>query len=190
MVTGGVRPGDGRRGRGRGAGDGVSRCLAAAASRSSATRALIAVDVDLGDRGGSDAKRATRAANFAALTTAARLLRLKGEGGLVVIDLAGRGHDGPALLSGRAPRVRPGQSRRRVRSDQPLRDAGADRPAPPPLDRRAAAGRGRPAHRRRRWPCAWCARIEREAGADPGARLEARAAPDVVRGRAALSEGR
>jgi len=64
------------------------------------TRALIAVDVDLGERAGSDAKRATRGANFAALTTAARVLRLKGEGGLVVIDLAGRGHDGPALISG------------------------------------------------------------------------------------------
>ena len=64
-----------------------------------ATRALIAVDVDLGDRGGSDAKRATRAANMAALSTAARVLRLKGEGGLVVIDLAGRGHDGPAMLT-------------------------------------------------------------------------------------------
>lgn len=63
------------------------------------TRALIAVDVDLGARPGTDAKRAVRAANFAALATAARVLRLKGQGGLVVIDLAGRGHDGPALLS-------------------------------------------------------------------------------------------
>ncbi len=27
------------------------------------------------------------------------MLRLKGEGGLVVVDLAGRGHDGPALLA-------------------------------------------------------------------------------------------
>lgn len=63
------------------------------------TRALIAVDVDLGDRPGSDAKRAARAANFAAITNAARLLRLKGLGGLVVIDLVGRGHDAPALLS-------------------------------------------------------------------------------------------
>ena len=63
------------------------------------TRALVAVDVDLGAPPGADAKRAARAANFAALGTAARVLRLKGLGGLVVIDLIGRGHDGPALLS-------------------------------------------------------------------------------------------
>ncbi len=63
------------------------------------TRALVAVDVDLGARPGSEAKRAARAANFAALGVAARVLRLKGLGGLVVIDLIGRGHDGPALLA-------------------------------------------------------------------------------------------
>ena len=63
------------------------------------TRALTAVDVDLGARAGEEAKRAARAANFAALNAAARILRLKGLGGLVVIDLVGRGHDGPAMLS-------------------------------------------------------------------------------------------
>ena len=63
------------------------------------TRALVAIDVDLGDRPGADAKRAARAANFAAISAAARLLRLKGLGGLVVIDLVGRGHDAPAMLS-------------------------------------------------------------------------------------------
>lgn len=60
------------------------------------TRALTAVDVDLGGRGG-DPRRAARAANLAAIAEAARLLRLKALGGLVVIDLVGRGHDGPAL---------------------------------------------------------------------------------------------
>jgi Ribonuclease G/E len=63
------------------------------------TRALVAVDVDVGARPGSEAKRVARAANFAALGAAARILRLKGLGGLVVIDLVGRGHDAPALLS-------------------------------------------------------------------------------------------
>jgi Ribonuclease G/E len=63
------------------------------------TRALTAVDVDLGSRPGDEAKRAARAANFAAIGVAARVLRLKGLGGLVVVDLVGRGHDGPALLS-------------------------------------------------------------------------------------------
>jgi hypothetical protein len=63
------------------------------------TRALTAVDVDLSDRKGGDAKRVTRQANLAALGMAARLLRLKGLGGIVVIDLVGRGHDGNALLA-------------------------------------------------------------------------------------------
>jgi hypothetical protein len=63
------------------------------------TRALTALDVDVGERKGGDAKRVTRQANLAALGAAARLLRLKGLGGIVVIDLAGRGHDGNALMA-------------------------------------------------------------------------------------------
>ena len=63
------------------------------------TRALTAVDVDLGSRPGPEAKRAARAANLAALGVAARVLRLKGLGGLVVIDLVGRAHDAPALVA-------------------------------------------------------------------------------------------
>lgn len=63
------------------------------------TRALVAVDVDLGERKGQDAKRITRQANLTALAACARLLRLKGLGGIVVVDLVGRGHDGAALLA-------------------------------------------------------------------------------------------
>lgn len=63
------------------------------------TRALTAIDIDLGERKGQDAKRVTRQANHAALMEAARLLRLKGLGGIVVIDLVGRGHDGNALMT-------------------------------------------------------------------------------------------
>lgn len=63
------------------------------------TRALTAIDVDLGERKGADAKRVTRQANLAALAEAARLLRLKSLGGLVVLDLVGRGHDGQALMA-------------------------------------------------------------------------------------------
>jgi Ribonuclease G/E len=63
------------------------------------TRALTAIDIDLGERKGADAKRVTRQANLAALGLAARLLRLKGLGGIVVIDLVGRGHDGNALMA-------------------------------------------------------------------------------------------
>jgi Ribonuclease G/E len=60
------------------------------------TRALTAVDVDLGAATG-ESRRATVRANREAVATAARLLRLKGLGGLVVMDLAGKGHDGAAL---------------------------------------------------------------------------------------------
>jgi hypothetical protein len=60
------------------------------------TRALTAVDIDL-SAGGGDGKRAARQASLAALTALGRLLRLKALGGLVVVDLVGRGHDGPAL---------------------------------------------------------------------------------------------
>lgn len=63
------------------------------------TRALVAIDVDIGERKGNDVKRVTRAANLAALAAAGRLLRLKSLGGIVVIDLVGRGHDGNALLT-------------------------------------------------------------------------------------------
>ena len=63
------------------------------------TRALVAVDVDLGPRKGPDPKSLVRQLNLAAIAETARLLRLKGLGGLVVIDLAGRGHDGTALLN-------------------------------------------------------------------------------------------
>src|SRR5260370_41045 len=54
--------------------------------------------LDLGDGGGRDAKRAAREATLQAIGEAARLLRLKAQGGLVVIDLVGRGHDGTALI--------------------------------------------------------------------------------------------
>jgi len=62
------------------------------------TRALIAVDVDLGAASG-DARRRTRGVNFTAIDQAARLLRLKALAGLVVIDLVGSGHDGAALTT-------------------------------------------------------------------------------------------
>ncbi|MBP7704577.1 MAG: ribonuclease E/G [Caulobacter sp.] len=61
------------------------------------TRALISIDVDLGGRPGSDTKSAARKANLTALGMSARLLRLKGLGGLVIFDLVGRGHDGKAI---------------------------------------------------------------------------------------------
>ena len=142
------------------------------------TRALVAVDVDVGERAGAESKRTARAANLAALGVAARVLRLKGEGGLAVIDLAGRGHDGPALLAAARAAFAPDPgvafgpisrfgtleltiSRRRRGVRERLLDEGGRLTAETLALRLVRA-------------------IEREATADPGARLAARAAPDVA----------
>jgi Ribonuclease G/E len=72
--------------------------LGAGASLSiEATRGLTAIDVDVGGAGGGDSLRAAARVNQLALEAAARLLRLKGLGGLVVFDLAGDGRDGEAV---------------------------------------------------------------------------------------------
>jgi len=65
------------------------------------TRALVAIDVDLGERGGrgGEVRRLAQAANLAAIDAAARLLRLKGLGGLIAIDLVGAGHNGAAIAA-------------------------------------------------------------------------------------------
>ena len=63
------------------------------------TRGLTAIDVDLGGRSGGDPRHLARQANLAAIKEGARLLRLKGLGGLAVFDLAGKGHDGPAMAA-------------------------------------------------------------------------------------------
>ena len=62
------------------------------------TRALIAVDVDVGSAAGQDARFSATKVNQSALGELARIARLKGLGGLVVVDLAGKGHNGPLLL--------------------------------------------------------------------------------------------
>lgn len=150
------------------------------------TRALTAIDVDLGERKAADAKRASRQANLAALAEAARLLRLKGIGGLVVLDLVGRGHDGNALLA--AARLafasdNPGVAigpvgrfgtmelsiprRTRPLFEQLRRSDGA-------LSDRALAQQ-------------LIRRIEGEATAQPGARLVARCAPEIATAAAPLA---
>ena len=143
------------------------------------TRALVAVDVDLGSGGGRDAKRAARQANMAALTELGRLLRLKALGGLVVVDLVGRGHDGPALAraaQGAFAADQPGVVLGPVtrfgtlelalpRRHRPVREilCGSDgRPTVQTLALRLVRA------------------IERQAVADPGARLRAVCAPEVA----------
>lgn len=150
------------------------------------TRALTAIDVDLGERKGADAKRVTRAANLAAIQLAARLLRLKSLGGIVVIDLVGRGHDAKALLAAARTAFagdNPGVAIEPIgrfgtlelslpRRTRPLaellcRDDGA-------LSDRSLAQR-------------LIRRLQAEAAAQPGARLLARCAPSVAAAAAPLA---
>ncbi|CAL1691515.1 hypothetical protein MMB232_01656 [Brevundimonas subvibrioides] len=62
------------------------------------TRALIAVDLDYAHLPGRDARKGRDGANREGLVQAARLLRLKGWGGLVAIDLVGTALD-PKVVS-------------------------------------------------------------------------------------------
>jgi Ribonuclease G/E len=144
-----------------------------------ATRALVAVDVDLGQGAGADAKRAARAANLAALGVAARVLRLKGLGGLVAIDLIGRGHDAPALMA---------QARAAFAPDNPgvaiapvsrfgVLELTVPRRARPALEILADGTGGVTALTA---ALALVRAVEREAAADRGGRFEALAAPDVA----------
>jgi Ribonuclease G/E len=150
------------------------------------TRALTAIDVDLGERKGADAKRVTRQANLAALAESARLLRLKGLGGLVVLDLVGRGHDGNALLA--AARLafapdNPGVSIGPVGRFGTM-ELSIPRRTQPVLDqlRRADGGLSDRAIAQR-----LIRRLEAEAASQPGARLAAACAPDVAKAAAPLA---
>lgn len=63
------------------------------------TRALVAVDIDHAPTPGRDGRRDKARANREGLAQAARLIRLKGWGGLVAVDLVGTGHDGAAMTA-------------------------------------------------------------------------------------------
>jgi Ribonuclease G/E len=147
------------------------------------TRALTAVDVDMGAASG-DAKRATRQVNLRAIPALARLLRLKALGGLVALDLVGRGHDGQAMAQAIRAAFTP---------DQPgvafgpvsrfgLIELSLPRRYRPVADLLCGAD-GRPSAAT--LALGLLRAIEREAMADPGARLRASAHPDVI---AAASE--
>jgi Ribonuclease G/E len=144
------------------------------------TRALTAVDVDLGERKGPDAKRLTRQANLAAIGETARLLRLKSLGGLVVLDLVGRGHDGNALMA--AARLAFGPDNPGVAIGPVGRFGTMELSIP---------RRTRPLAERLRGPDGALSdrtlaqrlirRLEAEAAARPGDRRVATCAPDVAR---------
>jgi Ribonuclease G/E len=150
------------------------------------TRALTAIDVDLSDRKGGDAKRVTRQANLAALGMAARLLRLKGLGGIVVIDLVGRGHDGAALLA--AARVAFGPDNPGV-SIGPVGRFGTMELSLPrrtrPLAERLCRDDGAPSDRTLAQRL--IRRLQAEAEAMPGSRLVGACAPGVAAAAAPLA---
>src|SRR5690606_39159980 len=62
------------------------------------TRALIAVDIDYAPAAGRESRKGREAANREGLRQAARLLELKGWGGLVAIDLVGVGLHPDAII--------------------------------------------------------------------------------------------
>ena len=63
------------------------------------TRALVAIDLDWSPGATGRGGQARDRANARGLAEAARLMRLKGWGGLVAIDLIGTGHDGDAITA-------------------------------------------------------------------------------------------
>src|SRR5205807_752451 len=146
----------------------------------------VAIDVDLGERKGHEAKRVTRQANLSALASAARLLRLKGLGGIVVIDLVGRGHDGTALLA--AARAAFGPDNPGV-SIGPVGRFGTMELSLPrrtrPLAERLCRGDG--ALSDRSLAQRLIRRLRAEAASTPGARLVATCAPAVAAAAAPLA---
>lgn len=71
------------------------------------TRGLVAVDVDAGRA--QAGKHGILSANLAATRETARLLRLKGLGGLVIIDLAGKASEHPEILAAAKAAFEPDQ---------------------------------------------------------------------------------
>ena len=140
------------------------------------TRALIAVDVDVGaSAAGGDVKRRQRQANLTALKELPRLLHLKGLGGVVAIDLVGKGHDGPALAAAAKAAFEPVFGA--AAAIGPLSRFGVLQVQIPWLDTPVAdlllGADGGPSPATRAF--ALLRDIEREAG--PGARVEARCDP-------------
>ena len=143
------------------------------------TRALTAIDVDLAGKGGGDAKWAARQVNLAAITEGARLLRLKGLGGLVVFDLVGKGHDGAAMSKAAKAAFEPDGSNVSIgpisrfglfelslpRTVRPLAEILQDETGV--VSALSVA-------------LELLRRVEDEAAAHPGARLQITAAPDVA----------
>jgi Ribonuclease G/E len=148
------------------------------------TRALVAVDVDLGE--GSGPRAAVDAANLDAIRETARLLRLKGLGGVVVIDLIGRPAD-PAVVKQAARAAfapdEPGVVYGEISRSGVLEIAKPHRETP--LIERLCDPDGRPSARTVAQRVA--RRLLAEGRADPGGRLLVRCAPEVAEAFAAVA---
>ena len=143
------------------------------------TQALTAIDVDMGARSGGDPRRAAKQANLAAIAEGARLLRLKGLGGLVVFDLIGKGHDGAAISAAAKAAFQPDGAAVSIGpiSRFGLFELSLPRTVTPTAERLTGAS-----GRLTALSCALrVARVlEREGRADPGGRLLVRCSADVA----------
>jgi Ribonuclease G/E len=143
------------------------------------TRALTAVDVDMAAAHGPAGKAMVKAVNLAAIREAARVLRLKGLGGLVVIDFVGRGHDGPALLAAARSAFAPDNPGVAIGpvSRFGLMELAIPRRARPVVD---ILRGGRPGLGPATVAMNLLRALERQAMADPGGRFEVATAPDIA----------
>ena len=143
------------------------------------TRALIAVDIDHAPAPGRDSRKGREGANREGLLHAARLLTMKGWGGLVVIDLIGVGLHGDTVMKG----VRAAFSGEPQAAFGPLSRFGLMQVSLPwrrtPLDERLLDAAGRPTLETRAIDLVRQLRLALLS--DPATpRLVARGAPDVV----------
>ncbi len=143
------------------------------------TRALVAVDVDFADAATAPGGQAAQRLNRLALAETARRLRLSSLGGLVVIDLIGAALDGEAIRAGAKTAFAPDGPGVVI---GPVTRFGVLELARPwretPVRERLLDPDGRPTALTVALDL--LRRIERAGRADPGGRLIARAAPEVV----------
>jgi hypothetical protein len=141
------------------------------------TRGMVAVDVDLARAAAG--KRAVLGANLGALREAARLLRLKGLGGLVVIDLVGKAAEHSELLAAARAAFEPDQPGVVVAGLSRLGVVELARPwRETPVAERLLDAAGAPTPRTTAQRLA--RDLERRGRADPGAQLVGVCSPPVA----------
>jgi hypothetical protein len=147
------------------------------------TRGLIAVDVDMARA--QAGKHGVLSANLTAIREAARLLRLKGLGGLVVIDLAGKASEHPEILAAAKAAFEPDQPGVVLAGVSRLGVLELARPwRETPVAERLLDANGSPTLRS--LAQGLVRDLERAGRADPGARLVGVCAPDVAEAASSL----